>query len=355
MSKFLSKRLSGLEAYVPGEQPQDRRYIKLNTNESPYPPKREITDEMSCIDIENLRLYSDPDCKALTEKLAEVYGVSEKNIVFGNGSDEILSFCFTAFCDSTTPAVFPDISYGFYKVFAELCCIDYKQIPLKSDFTINPDDYKSAGGTIFIANPNAPTGLALELSQIEEILKENRENVVVIDEAYVDFGAQSTVGLIEKYDNLIVVQTFSKSRSLAGARLGMAIASEQLICDIQKIRCSNNPYNINRLTQKIAYEVLCDEDYFKDCCKKIQKSRMFLTAGLVALGFEVIPSCTNFVFAKHNRISGMDFYKALKEKGILVRHFTQERICEYNRITVGTDKDVKALLRAADEILGGKL
>ena len=352
MSKFLSKRLSALEAYIPGEQPQDRRYIKLNTNENPYPPRHTIADNMDCTDVENLKLYSDPDCRALTKKAAEVYNVSEKNIVFGNGSDEILSFCFTAFCDKDTPAVFPDITYGFYKVFAQLCCVDCKQIPLTKDFTINADDYKNAGGTIFIANPNAPTGLALTTTQIEEILKSNTDNIVVIDEAYVDFGASSAVGLINKYDNLIVVQTFSKSRSLAGARLGMAITCEALANDLQKIRCSNNPYNINRLTQKIAYEVLCDEEYFKQCCEKIKKSRTFLTAGLISLGFEVLPSCTNFVFAKHKEISGENFYAALKEKGILVRHFKQERICEYNRITVGTDTEVKSLLRAAAEILG---
>lgn len=351
MSKFLSKRLEFLKAYVPGEQPAEKKFIKLNTNENPYPPTKEIFKILNIAEAEDLKLYSDPDCKALTKKLAELYNVSEKNIIFGNGSDEILSFCFTAFCDEYTPAVFADITYGFYKVFAELNCINYREIPLKDDFSIDINDYINAGGTIFIANPNAPTGLALSKSQIIEILKSNPDNIVVIDEAYVDFGAESVTNLISDWKNLIVVQTFSKSRSLAGARLGMAFACEELIEDLQKIRCSNNPYNINRLTQKIAYEVLCDNDYFKQCCKKIQNSRTFLETGLMLLGFEVIPSKTNFVFARHDAIGGEDFYTRLKEKGILVRHFSSDRICDYNRITVGDEHEVKALLRAAEEIL----
>lgn len=351
MSRYLSKRLEALEEYVPGEQPRDKKYIKLNTNESPFPPSPSVYEVLSRSAADNMRLYSDPCCTSLTNALCEIYGVNPENVVFGNGSDEILSFAFTAFCDSDTPAVFPDITYGFYRVFADLNCIRFKQIPLRSDFSICPEDYENAGGTIFIANPNAPTGLIMTETEIRKILETNPDNVVVIDEAYIDFGGCSTLPLINEYKNLLIVQTFSKSRSLAGARLGFAIGCPELIGDLQKIRNSNNPYNINRLTQSMGEAVLRDTEYFLKCTSEIIENRAYMTECLKKLGFYVLPSSANFVFAKHEAADGEMLYRELKKRGVLVRHFDAPRISEYNRITVGSKAEADALLAAADEIL----
>ena len=353
MSRFLSKRLESLEEYIPGEQPRDKKYTKLNTNESPFPPSPKACALMTQQAAEAMRLYSDPTCKELTKAVCKTYGVDKNCVIFGNGSDEILSFAFTAFCDSTTPAVFADITYGFYKVFADLNCIDKKIIPLKEDFSLDTADYKNADGTIFIANPNAPTGLILTLEQIREILASNRNNVVVIDEAYIDFGGESCYKLIEEFDNLLVVQTFSKSRSLAGARLGIGIGCPALIADLQRIRNSNNPYNINRMTQMLGAASIKDTDYFKKCTGTIIKNRELLTNALTERGFEVIPSKANFVFAKHNVISGKEIYLKLKELGVLVRHFDKNRISMYNRITIGSADEIEKLISAIDYILKG--
>ena len=247
MSRFFSDKYSLLTPYTPGEQPQDRRYIKLNTNESPYPPSP-VACRLAREEANSCMLYSDPQCRSLRAAAAEYFGIGEDAVVFGNGSDEVLNFAFSAFCDDRCPAIFPDISYGFYPVFAEQCGVLYRTVPLREDYSIDPRDYFSAGGTVFIANPNAPTGMALGLDDIEAIVRENPDNVVVIDEAYVDFGAQSAVPLTQRYDNLLVVQTFSKSRSLAGARLGIGIGSAELIRDLETLRYSVNPYNINRMT-----------------------------------------------------------------------------------------------------------
>ncbi len=351
MSRFLSDRLLSLEEYVPGEQPQDKKYIKLNTNESPFPPSPKACELLTREAAESLRLYSDPSCKKLTEAICKVYDIGEENVIFSNGSDEVLSFAFTAFCDKTTPAIFPDISYGFYEVFANLNCIDYKKIPLCDDFSINPEDYKNAGGTIFIANPNAPTGLILSEKQIRYILETNKNNVVVIDEAYIDFGGKSVYNLTREYDNLLVVQTYSKSRSLAGARLGFGIGCKELIADLQKIRNSNNPYNVNRLTQELGGASMLDTEYFKNCTGEIIKNREYLIDELIKRDFTVLPSLANFVFAKHKEIGGEEMYLKLKENGVLVRHFSKERISEYNRITIGDKDQVTALIECIDKII----
>lgn len=351
MSKFLSKRFMSLDEYVPGEQPQDRVYVKLNTNESPFPPSPNVAAAINSREINDLRLYSDPDAKCLKNAIAHFYGTDSTNVFVSNGSDESLNFFFMAFCDERQKVAFPEISYGFYEVFAKLYNLDYIKIPLRKDFSINADDYVNLGRNIVIANPNAPTGLALGIDDIEKIVSSNRGNIVVIDEAYVDFGAQSAIPLTLKYDNLLVVQTFSKSRSLAGARLGFAIGSSAVIADLEKIKFSTNPYNVNRLTMIAGEQAISDTEYFEKTRRQIIENRKILTDGLRGLGFEVIESVTNFVFAKSEKISGADYYTRLKDKNILVRHFNDSAICEYNRITVGTKEQVEILLCATKEIL----
>lgn len=350
MSRFFSEKYSRLVPYTPGEQPKDTKYIKLNTNESPFPPsEKAVIGAMEA--AQSLQLYPDPECRALTERVAELCSVAYENVLMTNGSDEILNFAFMAFCDEKHPAAFPDISYGFYSVFAELNNVPYVQIPLKDDFSIDVNDYKGINKTIFIANPNAPTGITLTPSQIEEILVSNPDNVVVIDEAYVDFGAESCIPLINKYDNLLVCQTFSKSRSMAGARLGFGVASSALIADLNTVKYSTNPYNINRMTMAAGIGVLNDEAYTKANCAEIAENREIATKKLKDLGFFTTDSKSNFIFAKHPRVDGKVIYESLKKKGILVRHFAKPRISEYVRITVGTSEQMTALIFALKKVL----
>ena len=352
MSGYFTSRFASLEPYVPGEQPKNREYIKLNTNENPYPPSNKAV-EHACKAAESLELYSDPDCTLLCEKLAEVFGVEPDEVIAGNGSDEILNFAFSSYCDENTPAVFADITYGFYPVFAEINRVPYKVIPLGEDFRLNPADYYNAGGTVFIANPNAPTSSALTRDEIEDIIKNNPGNIVVIDEAYVDFGGETCIPLIRKYDNLIVTRTFSKSRSMAGARLGFGIASKELIKDMNTVRFSTNPYNINSMTMAAGIGALGDEEYTAANIEKVKKTREATVSGLRKLGFEVPDSTTNFLFVKHSKITGEDFYAKMKESGILIRHFSVERIKDYNRVTVGTDEQMKEFIAAAAKITEG--
>ena len=350
MSSYLSNRRSSLTPYTPGEQPKNREYVKLNTNESPFPPSK-IAQEFASDALSSLELYSDPECTKLVKKAIEVFGVGEDEILFTNGSDEILNFAFAAFCDEEHPAAFPDITYGFYPVFAQLNNVPYTEIPLNDDFTIRVNDYIGINKTIFIANPNAPTGIALDLEDVELIVKSNPDNVVVIDEAYVDFGAESAVGLIKKYNNLLVTQTFSKSRSMAGARLGFGVACRELINDLNTIKYSTNPYNINSITMAAGFGALCDEDYTWKNIDTIRQNRDYTVGELQKLGFEVLNSSSNFVFAKNPLLDGGEIYKRLKEKGVLVRHFDKERIKDYNRITIGTKVQMDILLNKLTEIL----
>lgn len=345
MSRFFSSQHKQLVPYTPGEQPKEREFIKLNTNESPFPPSEKAI-AYACEAAKKLELYPDPTCSALHRAFAEQCGVSPEEVLMTNGSDEILHFAFMAFCDDRHPAAFADITYGFYSVFAKLQHVPYTLIPLREDFTINPEDYVGLGKTIFLANPNAPTGLALSLDAVERIVRGNPNNVVVVDEAYVDFGAKSTVSLIHKYDNLLVTQTFSKSRSMAGARLGCGIACKELIADLNTIKYSTNPYNINRMTMAAGLGVLEDEAYTRSNCRKIVETRSFTTHALRQLGFTVIDSATNFVFAKADWIGGEALYLWLKDHGILVRHFETPRLKDYNRITIGTTEQMKALILA---------
>ena len=349
MSRFLIDRYQRMEVYTPGEQPQDKSYVKLNTNESPYPPAPAVLEAVAAA-VSRLQLYSDAQCAGLRDAIAGLYGFRRENVYVSNGSDDILSFAFMAF-GGGRKAYFPDISYGFYKVYGDLYGVDYTQIPLKSDFSIDPKDYYGRDGMVVIANPNAPTGLALGAEAIEGIVRANPDQVVVVDEAYVDFGAESVAPLTEKYENLLVVQTFSKSRSMAGARLGFAIAGTKLIEDLNRIKYSTNPYNVNSMTLAAGEAAIRENDFYMANCRRIIETRERTTARLRALGFEVLPSCANFIFARSPRIGGEKLYRSLKARGVLVRHFSAPRIADYTRISIGTPEQMDTLLAAIKEIL----
>ena len=349
MSIYLNPSIERMTAYVPGEQPRDKAYIKLNTNENPYPPAPSVVAAMTAAEVEDLRLYSDPTAKVLKEKLAKLYGLTPENIFLGNGSDEVLYFLFRAY--GQRGAAFPDISYGFYSVFAEICGIPATVIPLESDFSIDPEKYHGLDRLIVIANPNAPTGLSLSLDQIEGILKTNPNAVVAIDEAYVDFGGESAFQLMAKYENLMVVRTFSKSRSMAGARLGYALGPAALIADLEKIKYSVNPYNVNRLTLRLGEATVDAEPYYQEKCAAIIRTREETAQKLKDLGFTVLPSRTNFLFVKRDKIGGRELYEKLKDRGILVRHFGNPRIADYIRLTIGTDGQMALCLDALRAIL----
>lgn len=350
MSRFFSQKYAALTPYTPGEQPQDQQYTKLNTNESPFPPSEKVM-EAALAALRPLQLYSDPDCRRLREKLAARYGVTPEMVMVDNGSDETLNFAFMAFCDEAHPAAFPNISYGFYPVFAQVNGVPYTEIPLKADFTVDVADYCGIHKTVFLANPNAPTGIALPPAEIEKILQSNPASVVVIDEAYVDFGGESCIPLVPKYDNLLVVQTYSKSRSLAGGRLGYAIGNAALIADLNSLRYSTNPYNVNSATLALGEALLDDEETTRANCDYIKETRAYTVAALEALGFEVLPSCANFVFARTPEIDGGALYQKLKARGVLVRHFTKPEIADFNRITIGTRQQMDVLLDNIKAIL----
>ena len=352
MSRFFSEKYASLVPYTPGEQPRDMQYVKLNTNESPFLPSPGVKAAVAA-EADRVQLYSDPECTALRAELAEVYGVRDEQVIMTNGSDEVLNFAFMAFADEKSPLAFADITYGFYPVFAKLNNIPYEEIPLKEDFSIDPCDYCGIGKTIVIANPNAPTGLCLPLSAIEEILQTNPDNVVIIDEAYVDFGADSAVTLVDKYDNLLVTQTFSKSRSMAGARLGFGIGNEKLIADLNTVKYSTNPYNVNRLTAAAGIAALRENDYYMNNCRTIAENRAWTTEQLTRLGFTVLDSKANFVFAKSAAIDGETLYQRLKARGVLVRHFNKPRIAPFVRITIGTMEQMQILIHTIQTILEG--
>lgn len=347
MSRFFS--LSQLQPYTPGEQPRNRDYIKLNTNENPYPPAPAVQNLLDASAVADLRLYSDPTCRGLKRKLANLYGLTPEQIFVANGSDDILNFVFWGF-PGEAGAVFPDITYGFYKVFAGLHRVPYREIPLQADFSLDPRDYYHQKSLIVIANPNAPTGLSLTPGEIQGILDTNQDSLVVIDEAYVDFGAESCYPLLSQYENLLVARTFSKSRCLAGGRLGYALGNPAIIADLERLKFSTNPYALNRLTLALGEATVEEEAYYQEISQKIQATRENTEKTLKDLGFLVIPSLGNFLFARRPGISGETLYQSLKEKAILVRHFPQERIGEYVRITIGTDEQMEKLTAALEEI-----
>ena len=353
MSRFLSEKYATLKPYTPGEQPRDMKYVKLNTNESPFPPSPAVLAAVSR-EAGRLNLYCDPECTELKRAAAERYGVKPEQVLPVNGSDELLYFAFLAFGDANNAFAFADISYGFYPVYASFCNVPSREIPLKEDFTLDYRDYLGIREHILIANPNAPTGVCIPVDQIEAILRANPDRLVIIDEAYIDFGGESCVPLIERYDNLLVIQTFSKSRSLAGARLGFGIGNEALMRDLNTVKYSINPYNVNRMTQAAGVAALQDDAYYKDNARKIIATRTQTTARLRELGFSVLPSTANFVFAGDGKIGGEALYRELKARGVLVRHFTKERIQNYCRITIGTPEQMDILLTNIQAILDGK-
>ena len=348
MSRFFSSRYQDLEPYVPGEQPQDRSYLKLNTNESPFPPAPGALT-LAAEAAKRLQLYPDPEGMALRRKLAETFSLRPEELILVNGSDEALSFAFAAFCDDDTPAVYPDITYGFYSVFAAYYRVPSTVIPLKEDFSVDLEAMAKAKGTIFLANPNAPTGLYLPPSAIEKLLQSDKNRVVVVDEAYIDFAGESCIGLIRKYDNLLVVRTYSKSRSMAGARLGFAAGDPALMQDLNTLRCSTNPYNVDAMTLAAGLGALEEDEYNRKNCEIICATRAYLTEEMKKLGFSLTESRANFVFARHPKMSGRDLYLSLKERGILVRHFAAPRTEAYVRITIGTREQMDTLLSTLRE------
>ena len=347
MSKFLSKEASWLAPYTPGEQPQDQQYIKLNTNESPFPPSPKVVKALSRAELLKLNLYSDPTCGQLVEAIAKRYELQPENVLTSNGSDEILAFAFRAFCGEGKGLAYADITYGFYKSQVALFGLEAKVIPLREDFTLNVDDYMDFPGTIVIANPNAPTGMTVPRSDIQRLLEADPERVVIVDEAYVDFGGESCVPMIYRYENLLVVQTMSKSRSLAGGRVGFALGSPALISALNRVKYSFNPYNVNRLSIIAGAVAVEDEPYFQTCTAAVRNNRAWTVRELEELGFTVLPSSANFIFAKSDKLPGGELYRKLKENGILVRWFDADRIRDYVRITIGSLEQMTALV---DEI-----
>ena len=349
MSKYFSSRFASLEPYVPGEQPQDMSYIKLNTNESPFDPPKEVVPVIREA-ARSIRLYSDPESNELRQAIADYYGLEPENVMATNGSDEALNYAFMAFCDEEHPIVFPEITYGFYPVIAKLNNIPYETISLREDYTIDLREYEGINKNICIANPNAPTGIALSLEEVEQIVRTNPDNIIIIDEAYVDFGARSAVPLLYRYDNLLITQTFSKSRSLAGGRLGFILGAKDLIADMNTLRNASNPYNINRMTAKAGIVTLRENTYFKNSCQAIQFNRRYTSRALEALGFEILPSSANFLFIRSERIGGEELYLRLKEKGVLIRHFSDPKISDWNRVTIGTKVQMDKFLAKVEEI-----
>ncbi len=352
MSKFWSDVVHKLTPYVPGEQPKLDNLVKLNTNENPYGPSPKVIEAIKLATTDALRLYPDPNSDALKAAIANVHGLTAQQVFVGNGSDEVLAQVFQALLKHSRPLLFPDITYSFYPVYCGLYDIEYQAIPLAEDFTINIDDYDVPNGGIIFPNPNAPTGIPLALDEIERLLKINTQSVVVVDEAYVDFGTESAVHLINTYPNLLVIHTLSKARSLAGLRVGYALGAKDLIEALTRVKDSFNSYPIDSLASAGAIAAMQDKAYFKLTCSKVMASRDALVSDLTQLGFTVLPSGANFIFAKHQIKDGLALAALLRERHIIVRHFKlPSRIAPYIRITVGTDEQSKLLINALSELL----
>jgi histidinol-phosphate aminotransferase len=355
MSRFWSPVVRGLTPYVPGEQPRLANLVKLNTNENPYPPSPRVPAAIRAElgdDAARLRLYPDPNADLLKAAIARLHGVAPHQVFVGNGSDEVLAHIFMALLKHDKPILFPDITYSFYPVYCGLYGVDHATVPLAADFSVAPADYcgRANGGIIF-PNPNAPTGLLLALDAVEQILAANRDSVVVVDEAYVDFGGDSAIPLIDRHDNLLVVHTLSKSRSLAGLRVGYAIGHADLIEALERVKNSFNSYPLDRLAIVGAVAAIEDDDHFRQACAAVIATRETLSGELAALGFDVLPSAANFIFARHPQRDAAELARMLRERSIIVRHFKLPRIDQFLRITVGTDGDCRALTDALQSIL----
>lgn len=351
MSKYWSEITKNIEPYVCGEQPKDKKYIKLNTNENPYPPSPKVLEAIKNAANGDLRLYPDPNCDNLRDVIAQYYNLNKEQIFIGNGSDEVLAFSFLAFFNSHETIIFPNISYSFYPVYADLYNINYKLAKLDEEFSISVNEFMTDNGGVVIPNPNAPTGKYLDVDLIKKILDYNSDKVVIIDEAYIDFGGASVVGLIKDYPNLLVIQTLSKSRSLAGIRLGFALGQEELIEGLNRIKNSFNSYTIDRVAAIAGAEAIKDESYFKECVLKIINSREKVTEKLIRLGFDVIPSKANFIFATHSIYSANELFTRLREKSVLVRYFNKDRINNYLRITIGSEEEMDLFIEKVEEII----
>lgn len=352
MSQYWSRFVHDLVPYVPGEQPKMANLVKLNTNENPYGPSPEVLAAMQAELGDSLRLYPDPDSDRLKSAIADFYRIDKACVFVGNGSDEVLAHVFYGLLKHDQPVLFPDITYSFYPVYCGLYDIASRQVPLDDGFAINPDDYRQPNGGIIFPNPNAPTGMALPLSAIEVMLQQNSESLVVVDEAYIDFGGDTAVPLVEKYPNLLVTQTLSKSRSLAGLRVGFAIGQPHLLEALERVKNSFNSYPLDRVAEAGAVAAMQDRGYFEQTCQAVISSREQLVAAMTQLGFEVLPSAANFVFARHPAHDGAQLAAALRERGIIVRHFNKPRIDRFLRITIGTAEQNQALLGALQEMLG---
>lgn len=346
MKEFWSERIRSVVPYVPGEQPRDRKFIKLNTNENPYPPSPLAVQAMQQAVNADLRLYPDPECTELRAAAAECWGVKPEQVFCGNGSDEILAFCFQAFFDPGKAVVFPKITYSFYPVYTDYFGLDRREVPMNPDFSDPVELLCGNNGGVVLANPNAPTGIAVELDVVEKLLQANSEVVVIVDEAYVDFGARSAVELIDRYPNLVVVQTLSKSRSLAGLRVGFALAQENLTAALRCVRDSINSYTVDRVAQAGAAAALRDREYFDLTRQKVMDTREWTVKELEKLGFTVCPSKTNFLFARHPQRPGKEVFAHLRQEGILVRRWDIPEICDWLRISIGTDEEMQTLIAA---------
>ncbi len=351
MSRYWSDLVRGLTPYVPGEQPGEQPVTKLNTNESPYPPSPRVAAALESIALSSLRLYPDPQSVELRQALAQTHGVSLDQVFVGNGSDEVIALAFMAFFKQTLPICFPDVTYSFYPVWSDLYDVKSVRVPVDESLGIQVQDYPAANGGIILPNPNAPTGLLLSLQEIETLLKHSRGSVVIIDEAYIDFGGDSAIRLINDNDNLLVVRTFSKSRALAGLRIGVAFGSEALIEGLDRVKNSFNSYPLDLVAQRCALASLQDDDYFTEMRDRIVATRERMTVQLERLGFAVLPSAANFVFAEHATFAAADVHAQLRSKGILTRHFAKDRIDNFLRISIGTDEECTILLAALEEIL----
>lgn len=343
-----------VEPYTPGEQPNEGDIIKLNTNENPYPPSKRVSDILREYDYSNLNRYPDPNVCKLREAIAEYHNVNSDNVFVGVGSDDVLAMCYMTFFNSDKPILFPDITYSFYDVWAKQFGVPYNTKPLDEDYRIKASDYHTDNGGIIIPNPNAPTGISQGAQFFEDILKHNRDSIVIIDEAYVDYGADSCESLLESYDNLIVVRTFSKSRSMAGSRIGYALSSSEVIAALNNVKHSFNSYTMDRLTIELAVASLLDDEYFKDNINRVICTRKWTYDKLVEMGFSVLDSSANFLFVRPKGISAKDLYNRLREKGILVRYFNKPRIDQYLRITIGTDEDMHIFCDEVYDIISGQ-